>query len=265
MNIEVRDVEDEEVDDVFEICSHGRLEDPIQRLGIELKRKWMLEMLDAYGPTAKIAYLDHRPVAQILFYPEEAVPYIENPRRDAVILNCIYNPFPEARGKGCGTLLVRSLIEECSRGLRSLRGRPCSFIVAHPFNTGEGASQEEFYSSRGFRRAQAEMYMEVNAPYQPREGRDYNPLPEDRDRALVFYNPICEWSYPFALRMEERLRGIEPNLRIEMIDSWRRPEESLRRGNPWLVVNSTTIKSFVLDGDAFHREVLEALKKTEHR
>jgi hypothetical protein len=72
MNIEVRDVEDEEVDDVFEIRSHGRLEDPIQRLGIELKRRWMLEMLDAYGPTAKMAYLDHGPAAQILFYPQEA-------------------------------------------------------------------------------------------------------------------------------------------------------------------------------------------------
>jgi hypothetical protein len=68
---------------------------------------------------------------------------------------------------------------------------------------------------------------------------------------------------PFALRVEERLREIEPNLRIELIDSWRRPEESLRRGNPWLVVNSTLIKSFILDGDAFHTEIPEALKRTE--
>jgi len=43
------------------------------------------------------------------------------------------------------------------------------------------------------------MYMEANAPYQPREAGDYNPLQEDRDRALVFYSPICEWSYPSPL------------------------------------------------------------------
>ncbi len=262
MDIEVRDVDEGNMEDVFMVCSHGRLEDPIQRRGIELKRRWLKEMLERIGPTTKIAYMDGRPVAQILFYPEASIPYIDNPREGVVVLNCVYNPFPEARGKGCGTSLMKSLIEEASRGLRCLGGKPCRFIMAKPFKTGEGIPLEDFYSSRGFRRALTEMYMEIAAPYQPREGRGYIPLREDRGRAIAFYNPLCEWSYPFALRVKEALNRIEASLEVELIDSWGSPLEALRRGNHWLIVNSTPINSFLLDREAFGREVLEALGRS---
>lgn len=91
MNIEVRDVEEGNLYDVFRVCSHGRLDDPTQRKGMELKGEWLLEMLDRYGPTTKITYLDGRPAAQILFHPEDSIPYIEDPRRGIVVLNCLYN------------------------------------------------------------------------------------------------------------------------------------------------------------------------------
>ncbi|MEM2893937.1 MAG: GNAT family N-acetyltransferase [Candidatus Bathyarchaeia archaeon] len=261
MNIEIRDLEEENLEDVFRVCSHGRLEDPIQLKGMELKRRWLLEMLDRYGPTTKLAYLDGKPVAQILFYPEDIIPYIENPREGVVVLNCVYNPFQEARGMGCGKRLVKSLIHESPRGLKCLGGRPCRFIVAKPFNTGEGIPLERFYSHMGFKEAQMEMYMEITSPYQPRGRRPYTPLPEDRGRAIALYNPICEYSYPFALRVREALNQIDPSLTVELIDSWRRPKEALKRGNHWLIVNSTPINSFLLNREAFSHEVLEALRK----
>lgn len=262
MCIEVRDLDEGNLEDVFRVCSHRKLEDPIQRKGMELKRRWLMEMLDRYGPTTKLAYLDGKPVAQILFYPEDSIPYIENPREGVVVLNCVYNPFPEARGMGCGKLLVKSLIHESSRGLRCLKGRPCRFIVANPFNTGEGIPLEQFYSHMGFKKAQEEMYMEITSPYQPRGRRQYNPQPEDRNRAIALYNPICEWSYPFALGVKEALNQIDPSLTVELIDSWRNPQEAKKRGNHWLTVNSIPINSFLLDREAFSQEVLEAIRKS---
>ena len=69
MEITVKDVDASNIYDVFRVCSHSRLDDPLQKKGMELKRRWLNRMLEKYGPCTKIAYLDGRPVAQILYYP----------------------------------------------------------------------------------------------------------------------------------------------------------------------------------------------------
>jgi len=259
--LRVENLDEGNVGDVFKVCSHGRLDDPLQRRGIELKRSWLLEMLEDRGPCTKIAYLDDRPVAQILFYPEEAIPYIDHPRRGVVLLHCAYNPFPEAQGRGAGTALLESLIDDCRTGLPCLGGGSCRFIAARPFNTGVGVPLSAFYAANGFKMAGREMFLEVMAPYQPRRPAEYRPLPEDRGRAVLFYNRICEWSYPFAIQVEELLGEIDPGLPVELIDEWRRPKESMRRGNQWLVVNAAHIRSFWTQREAFRREVEEALSR----
>lgn len=156
--------------------------------------------------------------------------------------------------------MIRSLLDDCRGGQKCLGGRPCRFIVAKPFNTGEGIPLDEFYAANGFKQGQQEMFLEVTAPYQPREDVEYRPLPEDRGRAVMLYNPMCEWSYPFAVRVREFLKEIEPRLPVELIDEWRRPEESIRRGNQQLVVNAAPIRSFWTQREEFRREVELALE-----
>jgi len=258
-SLRVEDVSEANVDDVFKVCSHNRLDDPVQRQGIGLKRSWLLDMLSQHGPMTKIAYLDDRPVAQLLFYPEEVVPFIADPRKDVINIHCVYNPFLETRGKGAGFALMRSLMEDGRRGLRCLGGRPCRFIVAKPFNSGEGVSLSDFYKASGFKESSDEMFLEISATYRSRAKKEYVPLPEDRRRAIVFYNPLCEYSYPFATKVKELLKEIKPSLLIELIDEWRHPSESVKRGNHWLIANSTPIKSFWTQGEEFRREVELAL------
>lgn len=257
-SVEISDLSIENVDDVFRICSHSKLSDPIQKIGIRLKRRWLLEILEKNGPPTKIAYIDGKPVAQILFYPEAAIPFISNPRKDVILIHCIYNPFPEARGKGASTLLLRSLIDDCRSGLRILEGRKCAFIIAKPFETG-GGSLDSFYSKQGFKRGRDELFLEVSEAYKPRVETEYKPLPEDEGKALIFYNPLCEYSYPFAVKVRSLLKEIEPKLEIELVDEWMRPWESIKRGNRWLIVNATPIRSFWIERDAFRREVESAL------
>jgi hypothetical protein len=257
--IRVEDVSEDNLHDVFRVCSHSKLEDPLQQKGMEIKERWLLGMLREHGPCTKIAYLDDRPVAQILFYPEGAAPFIKDPREDAVVLNCAYNPFPEARGKGAARALVESLVEDGRRGLPCNGGMRVSFIAAKPFNTGEGVSLEDFYARIGFEKADGEMFLEVAGKYRPREESRYEPLPEDEGRALMFYDPKCEWGYPFAVRVKELLGEIDPGLSVELIDPWERPEEAVKRGNQWLIVNGKVIESFWTEKDAFRREVEQAL------
>jgi hypothetical protein len=78
--LRVEDISEDNLDDVFMICSYDRafapMDDPVLKKGREFKRQWLLEMLEQHGPCTKIAYLDERPVAQILYYPEKTVPYL---------------------------------------------------------------------------------------------------------------------------------------------------------------------------------------------
>ena len=88
---------------------------------------------------------------------------------------------------------------------------------------------------------------------------EYRPLSEDKGRVVIFYDPICEFSYPFAVKVKEFLLEIDPGLQVDLIDQWRQPEESIKRGNRLLIVNAKLITSFWTQREAFRREVEQAL------
>ena len=258
--IRVVDLNDNNLEDVFEICSHNKLDDPIQREGISIKRQWLLEFLEKHGSCTKIAYLNDKPVAQALFYPEESKPSIKNPRKQTLNLHCIYNPFDEARGKGVASALIKSLVNDCKMGNICFKGKPCSIICTKPFNTHEDRSLLDFYASKGFKYANDEMFLEISSSYEPRKPVDFLSLDEDKGRAIVFYNPMCEWSFPFALRIKDILSEVSPDLPVYIIDEWRSLEESFKRGNEQIIVNAKPIRSFWTQREKLIREVKKALR-----
>jgi len=260
--ITVREVTEENLDDVFRVCSRGKLGDSTRMKGIGIKRAWMREMLSSVGPVSMVAYLDGEPAAQAMFYPEAALPYEPHPRSCVLRLECVYNSAPEARGKGVGKALLGHLVEEAGKGLRCM-SEPCRFIAAEAFNTGEGLGMRDFYLANGFVEGRGELYRLVHGGYEPKRRVRYRPKKADRGRALVFFNRNCEYSYPFALRIEEALSEVAPELPVTFIDIWDEPEEPARRGVSYLVVNARPINSHIGNRDAFKAEVAEALKPRE--
>lgn len=265
--LRVEDISEENLEDVFKICSHNRFDGPLHKKGIEVRRRWLIDMLKKHGTCTKIAYIDGRPVAQIQFYPEETIPYIRDPRKDVVNLQCIYNPFPEAQRKGAGTALMKALVDECHTGLNCLGGRPCSFVVTRPFPHEGDLPLSEFYKKFGFRQGHQEMFLEINREYVQRETPEYHPLPEDLGRAIILYNSNCEWGYFFAFKVKELLQGIDPGLPLELFNNWERPEAFMKRSidrvtSGRTIVNSQLVKSgvFWTDREAFRRLVKESLK-----
>jgi GNAT superfamily N-acetyltransferase len=260
--ISVKEVTLDNLEDVFKVCSRNKLDSPTQMKGMAIKRDWMKRMIRRYGPVSMVAYYGGEPAAQAMYYPEEALPYEPNPRKGVLRVECIYNSSPETRGRGVSKALFEHLTAEAYRGLRCMGGE-CRFMVAEAFNTGEGVSMEDFYLSNGFRRGDGELYRPVHGDYEPKERMNYTAAEEDRGRAIVFYNRNCEYSYPFALRIEEALSEVASDLPVTFIDMWDQPGEAARRGVRYLVVNAKPINSHIGNRDAFKAEVAEALKPSE--
>jgi GNAT superfamily N-acetyltransferase len=227
--------------DVFEVCSPDA--EPGSKLmeGRRLRENWLRETLRDHGPFTKVAYFDGKPVSQIMYYPEAALPYIADSRGGVVRIECVYS---RVHGKGAGSALLEDLVREAGEGVESLRGEACRFLVTEPFSTGEGLDLKEFYERNGFREGDGEMYLLIHGDYEPRRRTGYTPLEEDVGRAVVFYNVNCEYSVGFAEGVKRLIHEIEPGYPIRIMNMWTEPLESSRRGNELIIVNKRPIKSY---------------------
>lgn len=273
--LRVENISKENLNDVFkicacafEICSQNKFDCLLYKNGTEVRKRWLIDMLEQQGPCAKIAYLDGKPVAQIQFCPEETIPYISAPRKSVVNIICTYNPIPEARRKGAATALVKALVDECNSGLDCQSGKPCRFLVTLPFPPDGKPSLTEFYKKNGFIHGHKEMFLEIKGEYVPREVPDYNSLPGDLDRTIILYNPACEWGYFYASKVEELIQGIDADHPVESYNICERPEEYIKRSLQRVTAGRAIVKGQVISGgifwtdrEAFLREVEEALRK----
>lgn len=269
----VEDISEQNLKDVFEICSRAFKISPsdtfgniLYRKGLEVRKQWLLDRLAQQGHCVKIAYLDGKPVAQIQFCPEETIPYIRDPRKDVVDIMCTYNPIPEAQRKGVATALVKALTDECDSGLGCLGGRPCRFVATLPFPYEARPSLPRFYEKCGFKQGHKEMFLEIKGEYEAREIPEYRPLPRDLDRTIILYNPACVWGYFYAFRVQELVQGMDPDHPIEIYDIWENPEEYTRRNLQRVTAGRAIVKGQVLSGgifwtdrEAFLREMKEAM------
>ena len=231
--LRVEDISEKNLDDVSMICSWNRPyapnDDPVLEKARELKRQWLLEMLERYGSCTKIAYIDEKPVAHIIFYPEEAMPFLHNPRKDVVNIKCIYNSHPEARRKGAGAALLKALVDEGHSGLECLGGRHCRFVVTRPFP--HDRSIDDFYEKYGFKHRWIdrpwwlqEMFLEIKGKYVPMKIPGPSTL-LDRGRTIILYNVGCEWGYYFAKTAGDLIQLKHPHHPVEIFDIWKEPEE----------------------------------------
>ncbi len=263
--IRIEDLEKGNIDDLLHVCSCKRLNDPVHRKGMDLKRSWLHKMLDKYGSVAKIAYYDDKPVAQILYYPETADPTKTAGREDVLTLMCVYNPSPVAQKLGIGAKLLQSVIEDARElGKTCLGNRRCRFIVAKAFNTGELLSLSSFFKRNGFMQAPEEgvLYLPIEGEYMSALSvGEYEPLQEDLGRAVVFYSPVCQFSYQFAMKTAELIKEVAPAISVELINQWERPEESIKRKNCDPIVNARHMTTFFMDTERFKEEVKRVISR----
>jgi thiol-disulfide isomerase/thioredoxin len=260
--VRIENLQESSIEDLIYVCSSKLLTNPIHQQGISLQRKWLHEMVEKYGSCAKIAYYNEKPAAQILCYPEEADMTKAFRREGVLVINCTYNPTPETQKIGLGTKLLRSVIRDARQRTSCLGNKPCKFILAKAFNTGELLPLPEFYGKNGFLSTTEgnSLYFPLEGNYEPASSvGDYEPLPEDRNKAVIFYSPTCAFGYTFAKKIEAIIKEVAPDIEIEMINEWQKPEESIKRKNWWLIVNTQSIHTFFMETEKFKAEIKRAV------
>ena len=142
--IEIHDVTPENLDDIIYVCSKDKMNDPVHREGIRVKKEWLKNMLSLCGSVGKVAYLNGKPVGQILYYPHCFDPYYRGLNGEGLIIACIYCPFTWAQRRGIGTRLLDSVIQY-AKSLRTY-----DFVIANAFDTREFLPMPKFYVKKGF-------------------------------------------------------------------------------------------------------------------
>ncbi|MEM3712933.1 MAG: GNAT family N-acetyltransferase [Thermoproteota archaeon] len=261
--VRIIEVSEDNVDDLCFLCIPSeRLDDPSFMKGVELKRTWVKNMLRRWGSVAKVAYLEETPVGFIQYVPisDEKV----------VRITCIFVPSREHWRKGIGRRLLNSLIEDMRRPKEWFGGESSSALIARPFS-GEKPGQypaRSFFKDMGFKQVEDDpdlLYypLKQGFSYQPVKKRESTYLPQDDDRGkvVVMYAPsFCPFSYLFLKKAVQEIEKTVQGLHVRWINSWEEPAEAEKRGiSEGLIVNSRLIRSFVLDKEAFIKEVLAAL------
>jgi GNAT superfamily N-acetyltransferase len=264
--IDIKDVTKENVDDLCGVCVTSCVRgDPDWMRGWADKKKWAAEMLPKWGSFAKVAYESGNPAGMIQYRPlaEERV----------VAIDCMYVPMRAYWGKGIGSSLLRSLMEDVEKPMRWFDNRRPLALVTKTFHGGEPEqyAAREFFTRKGFRRIGEDpdyLYypLQPGFVYRPAERKpvEYVPQNEDQGKVVLISGPdYCPATYPFFLkRMEKYIRDTYPKVPVRWIDPSQEPEEVKKRNVSVgdCVVNARLIRSCVLDKDRFQEEVRNALK-----
>lgn len=249
--LKILDLVDDLIDDIICVCCRaGYKRNPMFRVCVEVKKIWLHQMLNKYGSVAKIAFVNNKPVAQLLYYPEESIPYLK-PREGVIRVYCVYNPYREFRHRGIAKALLKSLIEDCSRGyvFNGLVKPKTLITMEAPFKREEYYSQIEFFRRNGFVKISDEEYaysIRGELP-EPISKPEYSCSYMDKGKAIIFYEPQCEFLPIVAHKIREKIIELankyDKNIDVSIINNWIKPNDYIMRGFNNVIVNGRSIVS----------------------
>ncbi|HVP16912.1 MAG TPA: GNAT family N-acetyltransferase [candidate division Zixibacteria bacterium] len=161
MKVEIRDVTEQNIDDLVGLCA-PRLKDKrhaqtLKEGGLR-KREWIEKALKRFGACAKMAYVEGKAVGLVEFYPMSAFPLLPERDRRTVMITCVFIPDKTLQQVGIGSKLVRTLIEDLKRTpLKSFAGKKAEEVAVGSWGCHAGFPEsmprfQNFFSKNGFKR-----------------------------------------------------------------------------------------------------------------
>jgi len=262
--VTIRDVDGDNLDDLCQLCiTEDKRGDSAYMRGVAEKRIWAVDMLHRWGSFAKLAYVGASPAGLIQYEPI--------PDERVVNIHCIYVPEERNWRKGMARQLLANLMVEMSTPSRWFDNESALALVTRTF-PGEKPGQYParlFFTKMGFKQIGGNpdfLYLPLKEGFiykQPAVEKqvEYVPQEGDKGKVLFIYGPSsCPFSYVFLKRAEQAIEGLSPGVPIRWMNRAEEPNEAAKRGNAeGCIVNGRYIKSFVLNKEAFQKEVMDAL------
>jgi GNAT superfamily N-acetyltransferase len=197
----IKEVEPEEADSLIYLCIPPERRDmPSFVKGAEVKRRWAEKCFEMFGGIAKMAYVDSKHVGLIQYQPK--------PEERLLEITCIFVPDTQNQRRGVGKALLNALIKDMEKPKPYFDNKPPLALVTWAFGIPGYYPQNMFYLKMGFKKAVESdpnlLYypLKEGYAYQPKTGR-FIPQAEDKDKALIFYDPSC----PFCMYFAEQIKA----------------------------------------------------------
>jgi len=160
MQAEIRDVTNQNIDDLVGLCA-PRWEDErhaqtLKEGGLR-KREWIEKALERFSACAKVAYLENKPVGFIEFYPMSAFPLLPKRDKRTIMITCVFIPNKTLQKTGIGSKLVHALINDLKhRLLPSFNGERAEEIAIGSWGCHTGFPESlprfrNFFFKNGFK------------------------------------------------------------------------------------------------------------------
>jgi len=260
--VRVEDLKEDLLDDRISVCGDEQpVEQPSVQKGIKEKKQWLRNMLKESGPPSKILYVDNKPVGQILYYPESSIPFLKDPDPKMLHVGCSFVHLAQ-QGKGHGKTLFKSVVNDAKTRAKYDRLETVSFDPP-----GCGLSQTAFWKRMGFKERPEGEPHELEYPLKGglTRPRRNNPKRVKEKGVKIFYEPTCIFTHRFSDKIAQAVRAIDPNVSVEMVNMWEKPEMAKRRDlvKGYVYINGKPMTHSVFEGEEFKKEV-RALLNLKH-
>ena len=223
--IQIKDVLQENLSDLDKICMPflNKVKDKSNYLaGIEKRNNWYLNMMEKYGPLAKIAYWDDCPVGMIQFIPRTSEQIID--------IQCVFI-LDKFAGKGVGSSLLKKVIDELNGPQVYFDNKPPKALTTWAFYIPGFLPQKKLFKKFGFVESQSgkPLYLPIE------KGYEYFYMPDKKIRGLSSDKKaitVLDTSCPFCVftinRYKKIFKEIAPEITIEIVNKFEVSSETKR-------------------------------------
>ncbi|HUU78550.1 MAG TPA: GNAT family N-acetyltransferase [candidate division Zixibacteria bacterium] len=268
-NCQIINVTSDNLDDLNKLCvPKDKWEDAIFQEGFKLKKECMRYQLKKFGEIAKLAIINGAPVGMIQFLP--------NVKEQTIEIQCIFVPDEKHQRKGIAKALFHNLLESMKQPKVYFNHNTPLAFTTFAFEIPEQYPQHEFYQKMGFKRINDDdddddpysLYYPLKKDYiyqSKISEKDFQALPENKNKALIFLDPYCPFCYSFAKGYEQLIKEVKSDIPIEFYSIFSQKEEVVKRGGivSDCIVNGKPINVFLSPKEPFLREVKTALNIKE--
>lgn len=235
LKVEMADLSPENVDDALLVCPpFSELRDNENvKIGLRIRKNWLLDLHREIGPCAKIAYLNDKPVGMMQYSPLHNVPYFKTERRDVLYIHCIYVK-RNVRNRGIGSALLRAIINDMRKPNKLFKSGKCR-LLATTARERYGFTQIRYFKSKGFLKTESNIdaglvYFLLKTGLKKSLDIPYlEPLNVIEENVKIFFSPTCHMCKFMNENIKAKIREVDPTIDIEECNLWVQSQEALHR------------------------------------